>query len=276
MNVVDTLVEMGFSKEKAELAINRTGSNDVQIAMDWLLSHEDELAVPPAPPAAAIDAPDSVSDVETINEKAGTSDPETPPVAKSIQCDDCGKLFRTNEEVEFHASKSEEKKPLTEQEKKEQLSKIEAKLRQRRLEREAREKRRHYSKKRIGSKNEKRRNERLAKQRVREQIEQDKLTRKAKFGGAEISEPTAVIPAVAKPTPLKPTANYSEVKLQIRLPNGAVLTQSFGAKEPLSAVRLYIEMNRQGAEGPFCLMTSFPKKVFASDDYDKPLESLGK
>lgn len=51
--------------------------------------------------------------------------------------------------MEFHSTKSghtnfsestEEKKPLTEEEKREQLAKIEAKLRQRRLEREAREK----------------------------------------------------------------------------------------------------------------------------------------
>ena len=50
--------------------------------------------------------------------------------AKSMQCDDCLRLFKTNLEVELHASKSghtnfsesvEEKKPLTEEEKKEQL-----------------------------------------------------------------------------------------------------------------------------------------------------------
>lgn len=116
--------------------------------------------------------------------------------------------------------------------------------------------------------------EKMARQRVRDQIEQDKLARKAKFSGATKAEP--VSSPVIEPTVTKPASNsYSEVKLQIRLPNGLALTQTFGAKEPLSAVRLYVEMNRQDADGPFNLMTNFPRKVFMSDDYDKPLETLG-
>lgn len=61
----------------------------------------------------------------------------------------CGKLFKSNLEVEFHATKSghdrfsestEEKKPLTEEEKREQLKMLEEKLRQKRKEREEQEK----------------------------------------------------------------------------------------------------------------------------------------
>lgn len=62
---------------------------------------------------------------------------------------------------------------------------------------------------------------------------------------------------------------------QIRLTNGQTLTQTFNSKEQLSAVRLYVEMNRSDGEGPFSLMTNFPKKVFQSDDYEKPLDILG-
>lgn len=50
--------------------------------------------------------------------------------------------------------------------------------------------------------------------------------------------------------------------------------QNFGIKEPLSAVRLFVEMNRTDVV-PFKLMTTFPKKIFSVEDYDKPLESLG-
>lgn len=64
-------------------------------------------------------------------------------------------------------------------------------------------------------------------------------------------------------------------QLKIRLTNGHALTQTFGAKEPLSAVRLYVEMNRTDAQGPFSLMTSFPRKVFSSADMDMPLDFLG-
>lgn len=187
---------------------------------------------------------------------------------------------------------------MTEEEKKEQLAKIEAKLRRRRLEREAREreeallreknriksgkelleaKKKHDElemKKIVEQRKREKEEERLAKQRVREQIEQDKLARKVKFGGGMNVEP--VSSPVAEPSIVKPISNnYSEVKLQIRLPNGSALTQTFGAKEPLSAVRLYVQMNREDADGPFNLMTNFPRKVFLSDDYDKPLETLG-
>ena len=62
---------------------------------------------------------------------------------------------------------------------------------------------------------------------------------------------------------------------QIRLTNGQTLTQSFGSKEKLSAVRLFIEINRTDAPGPFSLMTNFPKKIFMEEDYEAPLNALG-
>jgi len=61
----------------------------------------------------------------------------------------CGRLFISQLEIEFHAAKSghnsfsessEEKKPLTEEEKKEQLRRLEEKMRQKRQEREEAEK----------------------------------------------------------------------------------------------------------------------------------------
>lgn len=53
------------------------------------------------------------------------------------------------------------------------------------------------------------------------------------------------------------------------------MTQSFGSKEQLSAVRLFIEMNRTDGNGPFQLMTTFPRKVYTDEDYDTPLDVLG-
>ncbi|XP_050293439.1 UBX domain-containing protein 1-B [Anthonomus grandis grandis] len=315
-DVVATLVDMGFPKDRVELAVSKTGSQDVQTVMDWMLSHENELETAAASTTMA---------AEEVNHQQGASTAEPTPesisnlaapengatlVAKSIKCEDCGKLFKTNEEVEFHASKSghenfsestEEKKPLTEEEKKEQLAKIEAKLKQRRLEREAREKqealereksriksgkeileakKKHEElemKKIIEQRKKEKEEERLARQRVKNQIEADKLARKAKFGGAtqEKSVEPQPAPVVAEPAVKKPTPTYNEVKLQIRLADGKTLVQNFGIKEPLSAVRLYIEMNKTDGDYPFKLMTSFPRKIFNSEDYDKPLDTLG-
>ena len=62
----------------------------------------------------------------------------------------------------------------------------------------------------------------------------------------------------------------------MRLSNGNTLTHSFGAMEPLAAVRVYIELNRtDGQDGAFSLMTPFPRRVFSLEDMEKPLKELG-
>ncbi|CAG9760508.1 unnamed protein product [Ceutorhynchus assimilis] len=335
-NLVTTLLEMGFPKQRIELAIEKTKSKDLQLVMDWMLSHEEELDTAPASfaseAAQATSLPGRLAPRLSPTETAApfeitgrTEEPQkefekpergpeeptklTATVARSVICDDCGKVFKTTEEVEFHAEKSghenftestDEKKQLTEEEKKEQLALIEAKLRQRRLEREAREKEEALEKERmrirsgkeileakkkhdelemkkiIQQRKKEKEDERSARQRVREQILADKLARKVKFGDgpAPINEPVAVQPDIPDSAiEKKPSQNYSEVKLQIRLSDGKTLVQSFGIKEPLSAVRLFVEMNYM--DGPFNLMNSFPRKVFTSEDYEKPLEALG-
>ena len=54
------------------------------------------------------------------------------------------------------------------------------------------------------------------------------------------------------------------------------MVQTFKANEPLSAVRVYIQLNRPDeSQEPFDLMTTYPKKVFSGLDYDTPLNALG-
>ncbi|GJQ87311.1 hypothetical protein Trydic_g17360 [Trypoxylus dichotomus] len=309
--VIATLIEMGFSKTRAEQAVATTGTEDVQIAMDWILSNEEETIIQPSAQTSdlnLVDEPErDTTDNQSITE--GTDDSTTSQVAKSIKCDDCGKLFSSQTDVEVHASKTghehfsesaEEKKPLTEEEKKEQLARIEAKLKQRRLEREAKEKleekeremnriksgkeileakKRHEeleTKKLLELRKKEKEETRLAKEKVKAQIEQDKIARKLKFGGMppvekveSTASTTAIVQRASQPQ------SYSEVKLQIRLTNGSTLVHTFGAKEPLSAVRLYVQINRTDDPGPFSLMTPFPRHIFGPDDFDKPLELLG-
>lgn len=70
--------------------------------MDWLLSHEEELDG-----LLAAEANKEASPAPTTQEDGPSAQStEATAVAKSIRCDDCGKLFKTQEEVEFHASKS--------------------------------------------------------------------------------------------------------------------------------------------------------------------------
>ncbi|CAG7724008.1 unnamed protein product [Allacma fusca] len=302
---VSMLVEMGFEKEKAELAVSATGNAGVEPAMEWILSNPD----PQPAPKLELSSATTTSPQQPSEE----IDPDSEEAVKSYKCEDCGKLFKNAEEMEFHAAKtkhtnfsesSEEKRPLTEEERQNQLKLIEEKIKQKRMEREELEKKEALEKEKMRMKvgkemgeakrrfeeqqmkelMEARRREKLeeraARDKVKAQIEADKLTRKAKFSGGSVEPEKAVVvtpvassTSVAEPAPKK---DYTETKLQVRLPSGKSLVQSFGIHEPLAAVRLYVEINRtDGVSGPFNLMTNFPRKVFLEEDYEVPLVSLG-
>uniref|UniRef100_A0A1E1XH35 Putative ubiquitin regulatory protein n=1 Tax=Amblyomma aureolatum TaxID=187763 RepID=A0A1E1XH35_9ACAR len=322
-SVVEILEEMGFTTARAKKAIEVCGDQSVEAAMEWLLAHADEpmdtsepapkTSTPPASAASgASEAAGNTADSKDQTQQSSTEskDNTSDAAAKSLKCDECGKLFRTAPEVEFHAVKSghqsfsesvEEIKPLTEEEKQEQAKKLEEKIRQRRLEREEKEKKeaveREKERRKFGQEiattrqkmeeqemlklaEEKKREKMeamLAKKKVLEDIERDKQERREKFNMGVPPAASAPMPAAA-PTPaapVEPKKEYDQCKLQIRLTNGQTLTQTFGANEELAAVRLYVELNRTDGDQPFTLMTNFPRKVFAEEDYIKPLNALG-
>lgn len=300
----DTLLDMGFTKEQVDRALEVTGNLGVEPAMEWLLAHCDELNQA---------SNTSESNQDLTNQPSVSSDiVESPPAeAKSLKCNECNKLFKSQAEVEFHAAKSghtnfsestEEKKPLTEEEKEQQKKLLEQKIAEKKREREEKEKAEAIEreknriragkemvnikkkmeedelKKAIEQRKRDKEEDRLARQKIRDQIEADKQARRAKQQqGSETSvgasAPVTVAPVAAPKPAVK--KDYNETRIQVRLLNGQSLTQTFGIKEQLSAVRLYVEMNRTDGEGPFSLMTNFPKKIFTSDDYDKPLDNLG-
>ncbi|XP_034656924.1 UBX domain-containing protein 1 [Drosophila subobscura] len=320
MSDVQTLVDMGFPQERVEYAMQVTGSKGVEPAMEWLLAHIDEeipsagmreaagSAVATGPPASGDEsapAPSSSGGGGAVE----NSDESTVP--KSLKCDDCGKVLKDHSEVEYHAAKTghsnfsestDEKKPLTEEEKKAQLAVIEEKLKQKRIEREEREKvdalerernrirsgkdmteakRRMEEiemKKIVDQRKREKEEEKVARDRVRAQIEADKAARKAREN-KEIpnSEPAPSVSSttVSSPTGVKsPPRDYTETRIQVRLQDGSTLTETFNVKEQLSAVRVFIQV-KTGIETPFSLMTTFPRKLFAEEDYEKPLEVLG-
>ncbi|GFG36277.1 hypothetical protein Cfor_00809 [Coptotermes formosanus] len=146
---------------RRERALEVTGNQGVEPAMEWLLAHADEV-LPPAPSSSSGDEDTVLLKGTTEQERLGSdgdevtkNDAEEPKestantVAKSLKCNECGRLFISQLEIEFHAAKSghdsfsecsEEKKPLTEEEKREQLRRLEEKMKQKRQEREEAEK----------------------------------------------------------------------------------------------------------------------------------------
>jgi predicted transcriptional regulator len=89
---LELLLDMGFKKEHAELAVKQSGG--LQGAIDWLDKNQDKT-------------------IEQIKEEqqAGAEEEQEPALkpgeeAKSLVCDDCGKKFKSVSSAEFHASKS--------------------------------------------------------------------------------------------------------------------------------------------------------------------------
>lgn len=88
----------------SELAIQKTGSDNLETITEWLISHDDD---PVEQEKVSMDENAELSDVSaSVENPSSVSDAPVSPAAKSIQCDECGKLFKTQEEVEFHATKS--------------------------------------------------------------------------------------------------------------------------------------------------------------------------
>lgn len=124
--------------------------------------------------------------------------------------------------------------------------------------------------------------EKLARQRALDLIERDRQARKEKFSGGSQSQESPLVggtnvspqPSAASVIPVTQKKSYDETKIQLRLPSGQVLTQTFGCKERLANVRLYVELNSE-VKQPFTLMTNFPKTIFTDDDMEKPLYDLG-
>lgn len=305
---VQTLMEMGFSTNKAERALAKTRYQGVQVAMDWLFAHEDDPDIDDpfvAPEGHVLGVTPETSDVNMGGGgEPGTSEEtgETPQQAKSLKCDECGKLLKGEMDVQAHAARTqhsqfsesvEEIKPLTTEEKAEQMKILQDRMKKNREEREgkekqdalAREKHRRQSGKQIIDNKQKfeedeikklaeqrrreKRDDLEARRKVKEDIERDRAERSAKKNKPEPSQPAPSQPAapVEKKT-------YNDCQLQIRLPGGDVLNHTFSAKEPLAAVRLYVEMNKP-QPGPFNLRQNFPPKVYDPEDYEKPLDQLG-
>ncbi|KAK6499553.1 hypothetical protein TWF481_009920 [Arthrobotrys musiformis] len=131
----DLLVEMGFDPRRVDLALKSSGG--LQDAITWLGSHED-TQLEDLEKQSGTGMPGASSSTETNAEDDKTA---ANVEAKSYKCNDCGKLLRNWDAVQFHAERTEhqnfdesveEIKPLTEEEKKAKLEELKERLAEKR------------------------------------------------------------------------------------------------------------------------------------------------
>jgi len=149
----DQLLDFGFPADRADWALKATGNRGLQAALDFLVENEGK-PVPdlsgvseqkPATNTASTEDEDEEADLRaalglsmgTASASGATASEDGPvPVAQSIKCMQCGKIFREMALANFHAEKSghdqfeestEEVKPLTEEEKQQRLNELRSK-----------------------------------------------------------------------------------------------------------------------------------------------------
>ncbi|KAI1808103.1 ubiquitin-related domain-containing protein [Daldinia bambusicola] len=293
-SVLEQLLEMGFDKSRAELAVKR--SDGLPDAMDWLEKTQD------TPLEELIEEEQSGANVAKVDEGA---------VAMSLVCNECGKKFRTQGEAEFHANKSghtdfaestEQIAPLSEEEKKKRLEELRERVKAKRAGQAAVDKEEqkrneqirqkatkesHELKEELQRKEQikeaaKKRQEKLddieAKKRIKAKIEADKEERrrkaeaaKAARTGVPVAAPAAA-PAPA-PAPARPAVTHNEARLRLQTSGGNVL-KTLPADTTLFEVKQMLESENGLTVTKF--VQNFPRKVFeGSLDLGKTLKEAG-
>ncbi|XP_052046470.1 UBX domain-containing protein 1 [Apodemus sylvaticus] len=279
LTALESLIEMGFPRGRAEKALALTGNQGIEAAMDWLMEHEDDPDVdePLETPLSHILGREPTPSEQVGPEGAGSAAGESKPILTEEE-----RQEQTKRMLELVAQKQREREEREEREALErekqrrrqgqELSVARQKLQEDEMRRAAEERRREKAE------------ELAARQRVREKIERDKAERAKKYGGSvgSRSSPPATDPGPVPSSPSQepPTKReYDQCRIQVRLPDGTSLTQTFRAREQLAAVRLYVELHRGEEPGqdqdPVQLLSGFPRRAFSEADMERPLQELG-
>lgn len=283
---LDSLLEMGFGRNRAERAVAHTGNQGIEIAMDWLMEHENDQDIdePYVPPAGNIMG--AVSDQQSAAEPALEST-EGDAMEGMIEDGHGGKRPMTEEERNQQVKRLEELMRVKQEERRERERKDEVEREKQRRKQgqellQIKQKLQEDEMKKLADDRRREKMEdRLAKQRVRDKIARDREERAMKFGGGS-SEAAATSPPPEATSP-PPSDNqgpppakkdYDECRIQVRLIDGSALTATFKAQEPLAAVRVYVQMNG-GSDQDFTLLSPYPRRVYTELDMEKPLRELG-
>ncbi|BFZ22549.1 hypothetical protein BsWGS_25588 [Bradybaena similaris] len=121
--------------------------------------------------------------------------------------------------------------------------------------------------------------EKLARQRVKDEIERDRAEKAARFN-KEKDEKTKLAEEAKKKKLLEQQAALAEeqarksdtARIQFRMPDGSSVTQQFPATETFAAVQQFIT---QHIGSPVTLSMTFPRRTFTTEDNIRTLQELG-
>ncbi|KAJ5938792.1 hypothetical protein N7466_001926 [Penicillium verhagenii] len=297
---LDQLIEMGFDKERSELAVSKTGG--LQGALEWLEANQDK----------------TLEEIKAAQLQEG-EDEEGPALkpgeeARSLVCNECGKKFRSQAQAEFHASKSEhvdfsesteEIAQLTDEQKKQRLDELRERLAEKRLMQSQQDKadqkrneeiRRKSTKESQDAKEDLKRKQALqdaaankrekaeeieAKKRIRAKIAADKEERRLKTEReraerAGVAPPpqaaAAPVPTASGPTTSKPASAYTETRLRFQTAGGNIMKTL-----PVTTTLFEVVAALKSEDGidVQSFTQNFPRKVFNAEFFGETLKELG-
>ncbi|KAH0565946.1 hypothetical protein GP486_000667 [Trichoglossum hirsutum] len=301
---LSVLLDMGFEKERAEIAVGQSGG--LQGALEWLELNQDKSLDEIKAPAPGAEKDETDPTIEPEALKPGE-------VANSLVCNDCGRRFRSTAQAEFHASKTEHQNfsesteeiaPLTEEEKKAKLEELKQKMaekrsRQAQADKEENKKneaiRRKATKetqdvkedlqkkeqiKEAQAKRREKQEDLAARERVRAQIKATQEERRLKAAREKAAREGQVLPQEpttqkqpTTPDPAKPASAYSESRLRLQMPSGNI-QKSFPVSTTLFEVAAALEQESGTPVESFT--QNFPRKTFTQGvDFGLTLKEAG-
>merc|ERR1711981_1170753 len=111
-----------------------------------------------------------------------------------------------------------------------------------------------------------------ARRKVKEQIAKDKEARKKMFAPQSTSNSNTAAANTPKASTSITPAAADQCRIQIRCPDGSRLQNVFKSDEPLSAVRCFVEEQKNIVDrNAYQYSLTYPRKVFDWEDFDKPI-----
>ncbi|CAM9598896.1 unnamed protein product, partial [Lampetra fluviatilis] len=186
-------------------------------------------------------------------------------------------VFRLNrklEEKRQQKTKEEEESNIRREVERRKLGKDMTEFKQRKEEEQA--------KRVMDERNREKAEERAAKDRIRQQIAQDRAERAERYN-REKEEVDAARVAAQQAKEAEKRAKEQQTqqdrtaiaRIQYRLPDGSYFTNQFASETTLAEARTFAQQVVKNAYGDFTLATAFPRRNFTVDDYPRTLQELG-
>ncbi|KAK9456203.1 hypothetical protein V1511DRAFT_496833 [Dipodascopsis uninucleata] len=313
MDVRNQLVEMGFPVSRIEAALRNIDDKTLENAIEWLEQHPIDKAIATTSGDANVEP--------TVDENGEPIEPgQISEEAGSLVCQDCNKRFRNATFAELHATKtkhtnfaeSTESLPeLTPEQKQAKLEELRKKAAERKAEaakKDAIEAKNNEILRRKADRDsaaliEKQKKiqmmkeaedrkkqalaDKLAKERVKAQIEADKKARKEKLERERLARAheSGIQPPEQSPSGSTPSATtttrpavkkeYTESRLQIRVDGIPPIVKTFPVGTTLFEVAHAVQDETSIPATGACFLTTFPTKRYGPEDFGMTIKEAG-